>query len=124
MDSLPTIFTDMFHAKDLGFISRVHIHGLNIHANISDTSRFSLIANEAEVSMSQAAVVFSKGVSFESPAHQQLVANEAEWQPKEKRLFIPGTFVMKTPEKEFAGKKAWFTLSPDGALLGPESLRE
>lgn len=119
MNSLPEIFKDMFRVKDLGYISRVQIHKLTIHAAMPHDTSFSLIANEAELGTAKGVLLFSKGFSLETPMQQKLVANTAEWRPKGKTLFIPGTFVMKTPEKEFAGTNASFTLTSSGTLHGP-----
>lgn len=119
MNSLPEIFKDMFRAKDLGFISRVQIHTFTIHASMPHNTSFSLIANKVELGTSQGAILFSKGVSLETPSRQKLVANEAEWQPKAKTLLIPGTFVLQTQSKESAGRNGAFSFTSSGTLQGP-----
>jgi hypothetical protein len=120
---LGQIFKKTFGDLQLGFVSRIIIHGMTLEANQPGKGQFKLFAKKAEFRMDTPNVTFKEGFSLTGKNGQRLVTHKAEWQDKKAAFFIPGLFILKTENQERAASNAYFSLQASGEIRQKTSER-
>ncbi len=109
------IFQKTFGDLQLGFISRIIIHGITMEAK-QEEKGFTLFAKKAKFGIKKSNIAFEDGFSLTGKNGQRVVSHRAEWKAKKEAFYIPGMFVLKTNEKEQASSNAYFSLLASGNI--------
>ncbi len=107
---------ELLSRHDLGFVSRIVIHELDIVGLREGRQVFAFHAGRLVMGVGDQAVSLEQGITVQTPSGERLDAWSGRWEPREQRLVVTKSFLHRRKGKTVRGAEASFRFDRTGEI--------